>query len=130
MEAQTKTAFFHRRNVVPWIFLSPFIILFLAFTVYPLLYALYLSFVKIEVLNSPPIFVGLANYVRLWTDESIWRALRITAAFAVGDLLILITIPLIQSAFSHIGRGTVDMFIMKGSSSVRQRADNGFKPNS
>lgn len=103
MAAQTKTAFFHRRNVVPWIFLSPFIILFLAFTVYPLLYALYLSFVKIEVLNSPPVFVGLENYVRLLSDDSIWRALRITAAFAVGDLLILITIPLILAALLQFG---------------------------
>jgi arabinosaccharide transport system permease protein len=103
MAAPQKTAFFHRRDVVPWVFLSPFIILFVVFKVYPVIYALYLSFVKFNTLGSPPTFVGLANYSQLLSDASFFKALRITTFYAGGDLLLLISIPLILAALLHSG---------------------------
>lgn len=103
MAAHEKAPFFHRRSVVPWVFLSPFIFLFAAFTLYPVAYAFYLSFVKLSTLTSPPTFVALANYAHLFGDASLAKALRITAFYAVGDLLILITIPLILAVLLDSG---------------------------
>jgi arabinosaccharide transport system permease protein len=103
MAMRQKTAFFHRREVVPWVFLSPFLLLFVIFKVYPVIYALYLSFVKIATLNSPPIFVGMTNYTDLLSDASFFKSLRIAFFYAGGDLLILICIPLILAALLQSG---------------------------
>jgi len=66
-----------RRKRVSWLtvrewlegyfFASPFIIGFLVFTAFPMLYSIWLSFQKWDLL-SPPIFVGLQNFVKVFTD--------------------------------------------------------------
>lgn len=64
-----------------WAFLSPALI-FLAITaLFPLLYSLYLSFfrLKLNLPNQTPVFVGLENYIRMFTDKllavSTWNTL-------------------------------------------------------
>lgn len=64
-----------------WLFLSPALI-FLAITaLFPLLYSLYLSFfrLKLNLPNQQPVFVGLANYIRMFSDKmlgiSTWNTL-------------------------------------------------------
>ena len=64
-----------------WLFLAPALI-FLAITaLFPLLYSVYLSFFRLK-LNLPtqtPVFVGLDNYIRMFTDSmlhvSTWNTL-------------------------------------------------------
>jgi multiple sugar transport system permease protein len=51
------------RRLTGYVFLLPYLALFLVFMVLPLLYGLTLSFQKYEMLTrEPPTFVGLANY--------------------------------------------------------------------
>lgn len=49
-------------------FISPWLIGFLIFTLYPILASLYISFCEYRVL-SPPHWVGLRNYAELFTDR-------------------------------------------------------------
>jgi ABC-type sugar transport system permease subunit len=62
----------------PYLFVAPFFILFAAFSVYPLLYALYLSFTNWHGDDAPK-FIGLGNYTFLLTDNFFWMSLANSA---------------------------------------------------
>lgn len=66
-------------------FLGPGLIGLLLFTVGPILASLALTLFAWDLL-TPPRFVGLANFVRLWGDPDFWTALRHTLAFIAGYL--------------------------------------------
>ncbi len=57
-----------RNQIYGMLFVSPWIIGLLAFTVYPILASLYYSFTRYDVINAPT-FVGLQNYVLLFTQD-------------------------------------------------------------
>jgi multiple sugar transport system permease protein len=73
--------FFEKDNVVGYVFISPFVIGFLAFTLYPVLSSLYYSFTRYDLL-SPPEFIGMKNYVVMFTkDIKFWPSLGTTFLF-------------------------------------------------
>jgi multiple sugar transport system permease protein len=57
------------------IFIAPVLILFSIFVILPAFAALYLSFTDYDIL-TPPEWVGLENYQRLWTDSLLRRAFQ------------------------------------------------------
>lgn len=63
-----------RQNIWPYVFISPFFILFAIFGLFPYLYAFFLSFASWDGL-SPAKWVGLANYQQLMIDDLWWRSL-------------------------------------------------------
>lgn len=65
---------------------SPWIVGFLMFTVYPLLDSLYLSFTKFSIFGEPE-WVGLDNYINLFTNDiEFWPSIRITLLYALLSL--------------------------------------------
>jgi multiple sugar transport system permease protein len=64
------------------LFVSPWIIGFSLFIVYPLLASLYYAFCDYSVLRRP-IWTGLDNFVTLFHDQVFWTSLKNTAYFAV-----------------------------------------------
>jgi ABC-type sugar transport system permease subunit len=62
------------KNATPYVFILPFFVLFAIFGVYPLLYALNLSFTSLTG-NGDMHYVGLSNYVFLLTDDMFWSSL-------------------------------------------------------
>lgn len=74
-----------REALFGYIFLSPWLIGFLVFLVGPMIASVYLSLTEYKMI-SPPVWIGLANYERMFSDQFVWRSLRVTAtytAFAV-----------------------------------------------
>lgn len=69
-----------RKNRHFYLFVSPFFLLFGIFGLYPLLFSLYLSFVKWDGL-TPQVWVGLGNFQAMLDDEvlqkSLWNTLVI-----------------------------------------------------
>lgn len=63
-------------------FISPWIIGFLAFCVYPVLSSLYFSMCDYSVL-MPATFIGARNYIDLAGDEIFWTALYNTVFFVI-----------------------------------------------
>jgi len=61
-----------------YLFIAPFFLLFAVFGLYPLLFSLYLSFVKWDGL-TPMHWVGLGNFRRMFEDDLLWRSLQNTA---------------------------------------------------
>jgi multiple sugar transport system permease protein len=73
-----------RRSLI-WglIFVSPWIIGFLGFTIYPLISSLLISFTRYDLLR-PPVQIGLANYVELFTDDpNFWKVVSNTFFYVV-----------------------------------------------
>ena len=68
------------RGTVGFLFTVPVLSMFAAFNVGPALYAVYLSVTRFNLL-TPPVFVGMDNYVRLATDANFWRAMAVTAQY-------------------------------------------------
>ena len=62
------------RNNAAYLFVLPFIIVFLIFSVYPVFRTLFLSFTNYKGYGEPA-FTGLANYQRVIKDKFFWRAL-------------------------------------------------------
>lgn len=66
-----------------YLFIAPWLIGFFAFTLFPLLYSLYLSFTDYNVLSAPK-WIGLGNYIKMFTqDEIVLKSLVVTLKFAV-----------------------------------------------
>ncbi len=63
-----------RRLLLGLLFISPWIVGFLAFTVYPVFYTLRISFTRYSGFGEP-MWVGFANYKALWTDTVFWQSL-------------------------------------------------------
>lgn len=76
--AQKFRSFWDNDNVVGYVFILPFVIGFLSFTLYPVLSSLYYSFTRYDLLSSPE-FTGLKNYVTLFTsDPKFYKSLSVT----------------------------------------------------
>ncbi|MGA0044971.1 MAG: carbohydrate ABC transporter permease [Candidatus Kapaibacteriota bacterium] len=66
--------------------LAPWLITFVVFWLYPLAYALVLSFSEYRTLSNELTFIGLENYSALLSDPGFWRALWNTVIFTVGTV--------------------------------------------
>jgi len=66
-------------------FISPWVIGFLAFNLYPVLASVYYSFTSFHVIETPQ-WVGLSNFELLLRDELFWTSLINTAYFIVGSV--------------------------------------------
>jgi len=74
-----------------YLFISPFFILFAVFGLYPLVFSLFLSFVKWDGL-TPRIWVGLSNFASMLEDEilltSLWNTLIIGVLYIPAMLIL------------------------------------------
>jgi multiple sugar transport system permease protein len=70
-------------RTIAWLFILPTILLLLAINIFPLVWALRLSFTnfKSNMPSVPARFIGIDNYVDILTDEDIWYAMQVTARF-------------------------------------------------
>lgn len=65
------------------LFIMPWFIGFLWFQLYPVISSMYYSFTNYTMMNQPK-WVGLSNYVRLFTiDPEFWPSLKVTAVYAL-----------------------------------------------
>lgn len=70
-----------------YFFISPWLIGFVIFTLGPMLYSIYLSFLDWDIIR-PATWAGLENYARAFRDPRVLQSLKITFAYA------LISVPL------------------------------------
>src|SRR6516164_4079422 len=71
-----------------WLFVTPTIILLLAFNIFPLLWTIYLSFTNYRANhpNADVLWTGILNYQRVLNDEAVWENMRATAHFLVCSI--------------------------------------------
>ena len=74
-------------NLAAYLFLLPWLIGIVVFTIGPMLASLYLSFTDYNLLKSPleypPDFIGLENYTKMLGDGAFWNSFRVTVTYVI-----------------------------------------------
>ena len=86
-------------GLAPWAFLLPYLVLFCAFVVAPAVYGLWISLHDYDYTLPGKPFVGLDNYVKLFSPDSVtfsdfWSSMRATGIFTILSVPLLLVIPL------------------------------------
>lgn len=72
----------NREMVAGYVFVLPFIIGFIIFTLIPILVSIGLSFTRYDILSLPR-YIGLDNFVRMFTmDRSFWKSFGVTLFYS------------------------------------------------
>jgi multiple sugar transport system permease protein len=83
-----------REWIAGWLFISPVVLGLLIWTLIPMVASLVLSFTDYRLLK-PPIFIGVDNYVRMFTrDRDFYQALKVTLSFVAMQLPIGLAVAL------------------------------------
>ena len=77
-------------RAIAWLFIAPTILLLLAINIFPLIWAIRLSFTNYRANrpNAECSNVGLDNYSRILNDTDIWIAMQTTAHFVFWTILL------------------------------------------
>ena len=103
----------------PYVFISPFLVLFAVFGVFPLCFSLYLAFQSWEPTGGLRAmeFVGLSNFSFALHDEWFWKSLKNTLwlAIAAGVPQHLVALPLaafIHTSFKRLRDGVIAVYFL------------------
>lgn len=92
------------RLPVHWLLLAPALLFVGAMAIFPLGYALLLSFRDWKLARSPLAgeFVGLSNYINLFTDDpDFWEAVYVTGIFVTADVGVTVLVSLAGALLLH-----------------------------
>jgi multiple sugar transport system permease protein len=76
----------HYKSRTIFLLLSPWLITLVLFWIYPLVYALFLSFTKYKTLTTDTIWIGFNNYSKLFSDPAFRQSLLNTIIFVIGTI--------------------------------------------
>jgi multiple sugar transport system permease protein len=72
-----------REALWAYVFISPWLIGFIIFTLGPMIASLALSLTDYHIVNTPA-FIGLENYTKIFTvDPKFWHSLKVTVTYAI-----------------------------------------------
>jgi len=90
-------------RLAPFVFLLPFMAVFLVFRIWPLIQAVEMSFQDVQGLGGND-WVGLENYQSIFENPLFSTAMINTFVYTIMTLIILIPIPLVLAALLDRGR--------------------------
>jgi multiple sugar transport system permease protein len=68
------------------LFLSPTLIVFSTFILFPVFFSFYLSFQQWNMFSTERTFIGLHNYTRLLQNPEFWQVLKNTLIYTIGTV--------------------------------------------
>jgi multiple sugar transport system permease protein len=88
-----------RRGWTPWLFLAPYLVLFLVFVLLPIFLGIWISLHDWDFTLPGKPFVGLDNYVALFDSSSVtfkpfWNSMQATGIFTLFSVPLLLIVPL------------------------------------
>jgi multiple sugar transport system permease protein len=86
--------------LTPYLFMAPYLVLFVTFVLIPVVYGFWISLHTWDYLLPGKPFVGLQNYVDLFTPSSVtfdpfWQSMEATGKFTLYSVPLLVVIPLL-----------------------------------
>ena len=95
-KADTKSTF----SWTPYVFLAPYMLLFTVFVLIPAVFGLWMSLHNWDYLMPEQPWVGLQNYINLFTPGSptaafFWQSMQATGIFTLFSVPLLVVIPLL-----------------------------------
>ncbi len=76
----------NQRQLAPWLFLAPVILIFTLYVIAPIFQSITLSLYDWDGLGEAT-YIGLGNYVELWSDPDFWVSLKNNLIWFFGFLL-------------------------------------------
>ncbi len=75
----------YRKNMIMcgWLFIAPLLIGLILFVAFPLIYAIFLGFCEYDLFN-PPKFIGLKNFVEMFTDKYFLKSMLNALIFCLN----------------------------------------------
>jgi len=70
------------KKSAPYVFISPFFIMFIVLMIVPMFYGFWISLHKVQYIGNMS-FVGFKNYLKLFTDPTFFQSLKVTGIFTV-----------------------------------------------
>ena len=102
--------FMGKESVAGVVFCSPFIIGFLMFMIVPMGISLYYSFCDYNIL-TPAVFSGAKNYIKMFTDDEVWRkSIQVTFYFALVSVPLRLIFALIVAMLLQPGNADDQWF--------------------
>jgi ABC-type sugar transport system permease subunit len=92
--------YYYQRRIAPYVFISPFYLLFVVFSLGPLIAALYFSVVKWTG-TGPRVFVGLGNYLSLIRDDVFLKSFYNTVYYTAVNVLVLLPFALLLALITQ-----------------------------
>lgn len=87
------------RKLLPYALSGPAMISLILFTFLPMIYLIYLSFCKYDLLSSSE-WVGLSNYKRLFfVEDTFWNALKNTVIYTAAIVIFMILFAMLLSCW-------------------------------
>ncbi|HZG55719.1 sugar ABC transporter permease [Paenibacillus sp.] len=75
-----------KQHLTGYVFISPFIIGFLGFTLFPIAASLYLSFTEYNMFN-PPRWIGWDNFTEMFAgDRKYWKSVEVTFSYVFAGV--------------------------------------------
>jgi raffinose/stachyose/melibiose transport system permease protein len=102
--SETKLELFKRRWFAYFFGLVVPVVVYAIFVGYPLLYSVYLAFVKWDLFAPHKEWVGLTNFRDLWGDSQFWNAFRGTVKWTIGTLFVVDVLAPALAIFLNSGR--------------------------
>lgn len=99
-----------REYLVAYAFILPDLIGLAVFVVIPIIYAFYISFFEWDFINEK-VFVGAANYIRMWKDASWWNAMLRTLKLTVLYVPLLFCLSLFFAVLISTVKSKIGSFI-------------------
>lgn len=92
-----------RRSWTGWIFVAPFMAVFVVVLVAPVLYSIYLSLFRKQLIGGNS-FVGIENYTTALGDAQFWESLSRVALFLLVQVPIMLVLSLAAALIIDSGR--------------------------
>ena len=70
-----------------WLLITPALVFMITFTVFPVFRSIYLSLCKYKLGMPAPEFIGLENYVKLFSNKLFWKVMGNTIYFALITII-------------------------------------------
>lgn len=86
--------FVYSQKVAPYVFILPFILIFLIFWFFPLVNSFVMSF-QDRMLGQDPKWIAEANYSKLLTDKVFLTSIKNSIVYMLGTLVLLIPFPML-----------------------------------
>ncbi|WP_075679296.1 carbohydrate ABC transporter permease [Roseburia sp. 831b] len=101
-KSETKVKKMRDYNKMGYLFVLPFVVVFLIFSVYPVLRTLYLSFTNYRGFGEAT-WTGFSNYIRVFQDKFFWKALWNTVRIWIVNIVLQLGLAfLLTIVFSDI----------------------------
>ena len=104
-----KNKLVNSEKLAGYLFISPWLLGFLAFMIAPMIITLYYSFTSYNIVGSP-VFIGWQNYVEIFDDPKFYTALKVTFTYVFFSVPLRLSFALVLAVIFNQAQKLTDFY--------------------